>query len=123
MKTVTKIVLLLSTLAIGIVATGCPQQRSIAEINANPGRFQDKEVIIVGTVKDVYGLSVPGARLGGGIYKVDDGSGSIWVASDDGVPPKGSLVGVRGIFGSGVTWGNKTYGQGLYEKQRKYRRR
>lgn len=111
------------TLTIGLMATGCPERRTIAEIEANPGRYQNKEVIIVGTVRNSFGLSIPGTRYGGGIYKVDDGTGSIWVVTEKAVPGKGADVGVRGVVGSGVSWGGKTYGLGLYEKERKFRRR
>ena len=79
-----------------LFATGCPEHRSIAEIERNPGRYQNKQVIITGRVVDSYGVSVPGLG-GGGAYKVDDGTGSIWVlATDRGVPAKGSEVGVQG---------------------------
>jgi len=71
-----------------LFATGCPEHRSIAEIERNPGRYQNKQVIITGRVVDSYGVSVPGLG-GGGAYKVDDGTGSIWVlATDRGVPAR-----------------------------------
>ena len=43
-----------------LFATGCPEHRSIAEIERNPGRYQNKQVIITGRVVDSYGVSVPG---------------------------------------------------------------
>ncbi|MEP6945778.1 MAG: hypothetical protein ABJA02_07670 [Acidobacteriota bacterium] len=123
MNTLPKVALLLLTLTIGLLATGCPQRRSIADIEANPGRYQNKEVIITGVVRDSYGISLPGTRVGGGAYKIDDGTGSIWVFTERGVPARGTEIGIRGVVGSGVNWKGKTYGLGLYEKQRKYKRR
>lgn len=123
MTTLTKVFLLLATVTMGLFATGCPERRSIAEIEANPGRYQNKEVVVVGVVRDSYGISIPGTRIGGGAYKIDDGTGSMWIVTDDAVPGRGAEIGVRGVVGSGVSWKGKTYGLGLYEKQRKYRRR
>jgi len=104
--------------------TGCPDRTSIADIEANPGKYQNKEVAVAGVVKDSYGLSIPGTRMGGGAYKVDDGTGSIWVIVSEGaVPVKGAEIGVSGRIGSGVNWKGKNYGLGMYEEQRKYRKR
>jgi len=107
-----------------LFATGCPERTRIADIERNPSRFTDKDVAIAGTVRDSYGLSIPGTKLGGGGYKIDDGTGSIWVLVTDGsVPQIGSQVGVRGKLGTGVSWKGRNYGLGLYEKERKYRGR
>ncbi|CAN5547924.1 hypothetical protein BH10ACI2_BH10ACI2_15860 [soil metagenome] len=110
--------------ASAVFMTGCPERKNIADIEANPGKYQNKEVAIAGRVTDSYGLSIPGTRIGGGAYKIDDGTGSIWVLVTDGnVPSKGSEVGVRGTIGSGINWKGRNYGLGMYEKERKYGRR
>jgi len=80
-------------------------------------------VVIAGTVRDSYGLTIPGTRIGGGAYKIDDGTGSIWVVTEGSVPAKGTEIGVRGVVGSGVNWKGRNYGLGIFEKERKYRRR
>jgi hypothetical protein len=97
----------------------CPERVSIADIENNPSRYRDKEVGIVGTVKDSYGVSVPGTPIRGGAYKIDDGTGSIWVVTDGSVPSKGVQIGVKGVVGSGVTWNGRNYGLGMYEKDRR----
>ena len=116
--------ILFSTVALfGLFTTGCPEHKSIADIERNPGKYQDKEVIITGRVVDSYGVSIPGMG-GGGAYKVDDGTGSIWVlATDRGVPSKGSEVGVQGRIGSGINWKGRNYGLGMYEEKRRYGKR
>ena len=107
-----------------LLATGCPDRKSIADIQADPGRYQNKDVVVAGTVKDSYGLSIPGTGIGGGAYQIDDGTGTIWVLVTDGaVPAKGSQVGVKGRVGSGINWKGKNYGLGIYEKDRRYPRR
>lgn len=123
MKTLPKLLLLFAAISSALFATGCPERRSIADIEANPGRYQNKEVAIAGVVRDSYGLTIPGTRIGGGAYKIDDGTGSIWVVTEGSVPAKGAEIGVRGVVGSGVSWKGKNYGLGILEKERKYKRR
>jgi hypothetical protein len=38
----------------------CPDRTKIGDIEANPSRYQNKEVVIAGTVKDSYGINIPG---------------------------------------------------------------
>ena len=104
-----------------VFAAGCPERKSIADIEANPGRYQNKDVAIAGVVRDSYGIAIPGTQYGGGAYKIDDGTGSMWVVVSDGaVPQKGAQIGVRGRIGSGVNWKGRNYGLGMYEKDRRY---
>ena len=106
-----------------IVTAACPDRVSIADIEANPNKYLNKEVAIAGTVQDSYGISVPGTPIKGGAYKISDGTGSIWVVSEDAVPTKGAQVGVKGLIGNGINWHGKNYGLGMYEKDRRFRKR
>lgn len=119
----TKLLLSGLVLLTGVFAAACPDRTSIADIAANPSRYQNKEVAIAGTVQDSYGVNIPGTRLRGGAYKIDDGTGAIWILTDEGVPTKGTQVGVKGVVGSGINWHGRNYGLGLYEKDRRFRRR
>jgi hypothetical protein len=124
MRLITSCVLLIIIALAGLLTTACPERRSIAEIERDPGRYQDKEVAIAGIVRDSYGFSVPGTNIGGGAYKIDDGTGSIWVLVTDGsVPAKGAEIGVKGRVGTGVNWRGRNYGLGIYEKDRRYKKR
>ena len=96
-----------------LLLAACPSQTTISKINANPAKYQNKEVGIVGTVTDSYGV------LGNGIYELDDGTGRIWVVTTRGVPTKGTRVGVAGRIHTGVSFGGRTYGLGLQEDQRR----
>ena len=118
-----RIVLLTAAAFIAVFAAGCPERVSIADIEANPAKYQDKEIAIAGTVKDSYGISVPGTPIRGGAYKIDDGTGTMWVITEDGVPVKGAQIGVKGIIGTGVNWKGRNYGLGMYEKGRQARKR
>ena len=124
MKTFTTVILFIIVGLAAVFTVGCPERHSIAEIERNPARYQDKEVAIAGVVRDSYGVSIPGTNIGGGAYKIDDGTGSIWVVVSDGnVPSKGSEIGIKGVVGSGVNFKGRNYGLGIWEKDRRYKKR
>ena len=123
MKNFNKAAILALTLVIALFAVACPERKTIQDIEANPSRYYDKDVVIMGVVKDSYGVSVPGTPIRGGAYKIDDGTGSIWVVTEDTVPTKGTEIGVSGTVGSGVNWKGKNYGLGMYEKDRRFKKR
>jgi len=123
MNYVTKLLLGALVMLTGIFAAACPNRTSIADIEANPSRYTNKEVVIGGNVRDSYGVNIPGTKVRGGAYKIDDGTGSIWIVTDDAVPNKGAQIGVKGIIGNGVNWNGKNYGLGVYEKDRRFNKR
>src|SRR5688572_18209873 len=83
---------LLPALLVAMAAlTACPSQTNIGKITADPDRYMDKEVGVVGRVTDSYGVPFVG-----GAYELDDGTGKMWVVTQRGVPSKGSRVGVKG---------------------------
>lgn len=120
-----KTVLLTAAIAVAALLTAaCPDRVSIADIERNPGKYQNKEVVVAGIVRDSYGLSIPGTNIGGGAYKIDDGTGSMWIlVTEDNVPSRGAEVGVKGRVGTGINWKGRNYGLGMYEKDRRYGKR
>jgi hypothetical protein len=112
--------LILSASLATVVSAG---NKKIADLESNPSKYQDKTVTIVGIVRDADGVNIPIIGIRGGCYKVDDGTGSIWVCSDKGVPTKGAEVKVKGKLQSGATINGKNYGLVIVEKDRKYRGR
>ena len=123
MKKLSTAIVLSIIVAATLFATGCPERTSIADIEASPSRYQNKEVVIAGTVRDSYGFSIPGTNIGGGAYKVDDGTGSIWIVTEGNVPSKGTQIGVKGIIGTGVNYKGRNYGLGMWEKDRRYKKK
>jgi hypothetical protein len=93
--------------------SACPQQETISKINADPGRYRNKEVGIAGTVTDSYGV------LGNGAYEIDDGTGRMWVVTMKGVPSRGSRVGAKGKVYTGLSWGGRSFGTVLQETDRR----
>ena len=77
---------------------GCEQQ-TIHHILADPHRYANQEVGVVGKVVRSYSV------LGHGVYEVDDGTGTLWVISNSGVPREGTRVGVKGTIRDGFNLG------------------
>jgi hypothetical protein len=108
-----KKLVLSSLILVGVVLlTACPKQETISRINADPGRYRNKEVGIVGNVTDSYGV------IGNGAYEIDDGTGRIWVVTTRGVPSRGSKVGAKGKVYTGFSYGGRSFGTVLQEMDR-----
>ncbi|MBZ5498367.1 MAG: hypothetical protein LAP85_18355 [Acidobacteriia bacterium] len=82
-----------------LLLAGCVQ-KTINQIMAEPYRYANREVGIVGKVVRSY------SALGRGAYEVDDGTGKLWVVSDKGVPRTGARVAVRGKIKDGFDLGS-----------------
>lgn len=102
-------------LLLTFVLTACPERETISKINADPGRFGQKEVGVAGRVTDSYGIP------GYGAYEIDDGTGRLWVVTRRGVPSRGSQVGAKGRVYSGLSWGGRSFGTVLEESDRQTR--
>ena len=97
-----------------VLLTACDRQK-IGDINADPGRFNDKEVAVAGRVTNV---SV--GVLGVGFYQIDDGTGKLYVLSETrGAPSEGADVGVKGTILPTFTFLGKNYATVLREKDRR----
>jgi hypothetical protein len=104
-------------LAAVFLLTACPSQTTISRINADPGRYRNKEVAIVGNVTDSYGV------LGNGAYEIDDGTGRLWVVTRRGVPSRGARVGAKGRVYTGFNWGGRNFGTVLEETDRSWKQK
>ena len=109
-------------LMMAIFAAACPKRTSIGELQANPGKYYDKDVAVAGVVKTSYGVSIPYINESGGIYKVDDGTGSIWVVTKKSVPSKDAQLGVKGKLQNGVNYNGRNYGLVIIEDDRRFKK-
>ena len=75
--------------ALALSAAGCAST-TINRVLAEPQRYRNDDVRLRGDVVESMSL------LGHGAYKLDDGTGTIWVVSRRGVPRRGARVEVRG---------------------------
>jgi hypothetical protein len=64
--------------------------KTVNDVMADPGRYRDREVSVKGEVTESVGA------LGRGFFKLQDGSGSLWVYTTRGLPRKGARVSSRG---------------------------
>lgn len=102
-------------LSIALLAVvGCPQHKSIADIQRDPAYYANREVTVVGTVTHSFGA------LGTGVYEIDDGTGKLWVfAERTGVPSDGSRVASIGRIQPTLTFAGRSFATVLKERQRK----
>lgn len=109
---------MLSAVLIGLctlLLAGCPQRTTIANINRDPGRYTGKEVTIAGQVSSSFGA------LGSGVFQLDDGTGRMWVFSQNyGVPGNGSKVAVTGQIAQGFNFGGRNFATILKETKRRH---
>jgi hypothetical protein len=64
--------------------------KTVNDVMADPGRYRDREVSVKGEVAESMGV------LGRGFFKLQDGSGSLWVYTTRGLPRKGARVSSKG---------------------------
>lgn len=121
MKNITKLFLFVLVLTAAVFTAACPERTSIADIEANPSKYLNKQVAIAGTVKNSYGVNVPFTQIRGGAYEIDDGTGSMWIVTENAVPNKGAQLGVKGRIQNGVNYKGKNYGLGMQEQDRRFK--
>ncbi|HEX9004541.1 MAG TPA: hypothetical protein VGB07_31800 [Blastocatellia bacterium] len=102
-------------LAAVLFLMGCPRQTTINQLNGDPARYRNKEVLIVGTVTNSFGA------VGFGAYELSDETGKIWVLTRRGAPSNGARVGAVGRYVQGINWSGRNYGSAIEETDRKVR--
>lgn len=85
-------------LAAALALSGCKGATKIKTLLDDPSRYNGTTVRVAGKVTTSVGL------LGYGAYRLDDGTGSILVVAQHGVPREGAEVGVEGTFHSVFTF-------------------
>lgn len=107
-RAVTVVAALLAAAAWG----GCASATPIGELLDDPHRFDGETVRVEGEVKGSVGLPGPG------IYRLDDGTGTLPVVSRrGGAPRSGARVAVEGEFRAAFTIGPESLAV-LVEKER-----
>jgi hypothetical protein len=92
-------------------------ERSIAEVQTNPGKFHDKTVVVEGVVTTSWGIPFVPLK----VYRVSDGSAEMVVISDEErIPAKNARVRVRGEVEEFALIGGRSFGLHLREKSIKY---
>jgi hypothetical protein len=86
---------------------------TIADVQHNPGHYQDRTVAIDGVVTNSWGLPLVPFRM----YKVDDGTGEMTVLSESSrTPARGAHVRVKGKVNEVGLFGGQALGLHLREE-------
>ena|SRR5437868_3595881 len=108
-------ILLMVIAGMSLWLTACPPRVRISDINRDPGRYAGKEISVAGRVTNSLGV------FGTGLFQIDDGSGTIWIYSQNyGVPANGAKVAVTGRLEQGVNLGGRSFATLLRETQRRH---
>ena len=65
---------------------------SINSVLADPSRYRNRDIRLSGSVEESYSVADRG------FYRLDDGTGELWIVSEHGVPRNGARVSVRGTI-------------------------
>jgi len=107
-----RLVITIALAASVLLLSGCPPRTKISDIERDPGKYANKDVTVAGRVTSSYGV------LGSGMFQIDDGSGTMWVYSQNfGVPGNGSKVAVTGRISQGFSFGGRSFAIILRETQ------
>ena len=105
--------LVLAAVALPLLfATGCKSTTPIKTLLDDPSRFDHQVVRIAGDVQEAAGI------LGYGVYRVNDGTGTITVLTQTGGAPRtGAQVGVEGEFRAAFTLGTESMAALMEQKR------
>lgn len=106
---------------LAVVISGCAARaRNIADIRDDPGRYDNRQVVVTGRVTSAWSIPlVPYA-----LYKIDDGTAEITVLSQRrNSPARGALVKVRGDVREVASFGASSVGLHIQERDRDTLRR
>jgi hypothetical protein len=111
-----RLVLLAALALILLTAAGCNSSiTKIGDVQANSDNYDGKTITVKGTVGDTVWL----ATLAKGTYQIGDGSGTIWVFSNEPPPQKGLNVTTEGTVKAAFSLANHAYGTIINETKRK----
>jgi hypothetical protein len=112
-----------AVLALVGLTSGCAlslRNPNIAELQRNPGRYQDRSVNINGVVTSSWGVPLLPFK----VYRVDDGTGEVTVLSQGlRTPTRGARVHVRGRVDDVAVFGGQALGLHLREEKLDVKRR
>src|ERR671916_1600491 len=112
MRTLSRSIIFAAAIVLALSGTALAK-KTVNQIKADPSRYHDKKISIVGVVTDSYGV------LGNGAYEIDDGTGRMWIIADRAVPAKGARVEAKGRVMTGFVYRGNNMGTVLRESGRK----
>ncbi len=80
----------LAAVMLATIGTAACGALTVNQVITDPSRYRNRDVRLSGEVVDSISF------LNRGAYRIDDGTGQLWVISDKGVPRKTARVTVKG---------------------------
>jgi len=116
-KGIMKIVSLLLIVIFLVSGCGIPLvgPTDISDIKGKSQKYDGEQVSIKGKVVETVRIPL----ISKGMFRVDDGTGRIWVVSQERMPFRGDKVKVKGRVNSGFKIAGKTYGTVIIEGEDK----
>lgn len=115
----------LLALLIALLVAGCNSHTDkISDLLNNPSGYAGKDVTVAGEVTKIYELPLGLSNFGISnlaAYRVNDGTGQVWVVSHAGAPVVGDKVGIRGSVRPEGRIGTFPLGTIIEERGRKVR--
>ena len=105
----------LLVVAAGLILTGCEGITKIAEVKADPSKYRDETVRVMGTVTNSVGVMSTGG------YEIEDDTGRIFVLSNQGIPARGAEVVVEGTVFTGAMVLGQAVGVAIKENRHQLR--
>jgi len=87
-------------LAISALSSIACAAMTVNQVMADPSRYRNRDVRLSGAVVDSYSFADRG------IYRIDDGTGQLWVVTTTGVPRNSARVTVKGTVREGFNLGS-----------------
>jgi hypothetical protein len=106
---------LLLVVAAGLMLTACEGITKISEVKADPSKYRDKKVRVMGTVTNAVGVMSTGG------YEIEDDTGRIFVVSTQGIPARGAEVVVEGTVFTGAMVLGQAVGVAIKETRHQLR--
>lgn len=104
---------------IALAACDSSHTDRVADIMNNPPAYAHKDVTVAGEVTKVYELPLGISDLAA--YRINDGTGQIWVVSHVGAPVVGDKVGLKGRVRPEGQFGDTNLGCVIEERERRVR--
>ena len=103
--------MLIATAALVLLGSCSLLPAKVSEIQRHPGRYDNHVVTLRGKATEVTKMPF----MEEGMYRLDDGSGTILVLTRKSLPQEGASVLVRGKVRSALKIGDKSYGLVVHE--------
>jgi len=94
-----------------LLICACNAPLKISQIAAAPGRYNERQVTVKGTVTQTFAIPM----IGQSMVRIDDGTGQLWVKPHRRVPFEGEEIDVTGTLRIGITMANHNMGVVVYE--------